>query len=452
MAKKIALIVLLGGIGNRFGCSIPKQFLLIHGTPLYQLTLRNLTKYHFDEIILPTHSDWIDTVQKACSHFPHLKVIPGGATRQESSFRAVMACSDSIDYVMIHDGVRPFISEEILQHHFDALNDYDAVDTCCPSSDTIVKSHDGNIIDSIPNRSLYYQGQTPQSFRLSLIREAHKQAQKNPALSATDDCSLIPSHIPIKIVPGNATNLKITSPIDQQLAYYLWNQQPLPHPLDNSFQHKTFIIAGGFGDIGQAIVKSITDNQGHVIYAKRSHLETAETAKTFFQKAGKIDGLINCMGTLIVKPLHHLKEDEMDQLLHDNLKAVMLSCKFALIKTGGHILNIASTAALHGRANYAIYSSCKAAVVNFTEALAQERPNQYINVLSPSRTATTMRRKNFPTESQKDLLTPQDVGNLAKEILLCATTGRHIVMEKKKMRLEGLEPSTLSLKGRCSTN
>ncbi len=141
-------------------------------------------------------------------------MIPGGPTRQVSSFLGLQACKTK--FVMIHDAVRPFVSPEILKRNIAAVQNHRAVDTCIPSADTIVHSEDGDLVTSIPRRKNYLRGQTPQTFESQLIFEAH---QKTQATESTDDCSLVLElgH-PVAIVAGEEGNIKITTELDIAIA------------------------------------------------------------------------------------------------------------------------------------------------------------------------------------------------------------------------------------------
>ena len=139
-----------------------------------------------------------------------------------------------------------------------------------------------------------------------------------------------------------------------------------------------------------------------------------DATETLFKKLGPIDGLINCVGYLSLKPFHALSSEEIDHLIQTNLHALLYSCRAAHIKPGGHIINLSSSSFSRGRKSYTLYSSAKAAIVNFTQGLAEERPDLHINTIVPQRTATPMRQANFPDEKPSSLLSPLEV---AKEIL-----------------------------------
>ena len=211
-------ILLAGGNGSRFGGETPKQFIPIGGKPLYEYTLdRFIQSNLFQEIIVVCHPDWIESISS-----DRHRVIAGGSTRQESVYRGLLACPPATDYVVIHDGVRPFVSKRILKENVEAVMRYQAVDTCIPSRDTLVRTLDGGKIDSIPPRKQLWRGQTPQSFSYDLILKAH---QKTAQTDATDDCALVlEAGHDIFIIEGEEDNIKITTSFDLQMAKILLEQ------------------------------------------------------------------------------------------------------------------------------------------------------------------------------------------------------------------------------------
>jgi 2-C-methyl-D-erythritol 4-phosphate cytidylyltransferase len=215
---RIGAILLIGGEGQRFQNTLPKQFHLIGDTPLYQIALQTLIASQiFDEIILVCHPDWISQI--VCPETNYIKVIPGGKTRQASSYAGILGLSSKIQITLIHDGVRPFVSNAILQENIDAAILHGAADTCIPSTDTLIRSTDEKTIESIPLRSQFFRGQTPQTFRSELILKAHQKALLSGITNASDDCQLaLNLGHPIAIVQGSDMNLKITSETDLLIA------------------------------------------------------------------------------------------------------------------------------------------------------------------------------------------------------------------------------------------
>jgi len=433
-AKGIEAILLMGGSGNRFGSATPKQFHRISGKKIYLHTLeRFLASGFFEQIILVCHPDWIAEVQKETEPYSQsIIVVPGGKTRQESSYLGLLACTGQTEIVVIHDAVRPFVSQEILRQNILCAKQWGAVDTCIPSSDTIVHSQEGTCITNIPKRSEYFRGQTPQSFSYPLILQAHQLAISQGQQNSSDDCSLAAAYgRKVWIVTGDERNLKITSELDLLLAEQLFRLAHSPSlstsASSRSLQGKRFAIAGGTGGIGQALAALLEKEGASVILIARAatpftaDLTSFEDAQALFNKIfatyGKIDGLINSIGFFQLKKLAELSPEEIQQIISTNLTSLIYSCKCVKIKEGGHIVNIASSAYSRGRKDYLIYSCAKAAVVNFTQGLAEERSDLKINAIVPQRTNTSMRKNNFPGEAPESLLDPIEVAHAIAEVL-----------------------------------
>ncbi len=433
----INAILLMGGRGARFKSSLPKQFHTLAGKKIYIHTLESFLACElFAQIILVCPMEWSEEVEKELKTLlPELsrdkiRIVAGGETRQDSSYLGLLACPKETSHVVIHDAVRPFVSEEILQENIRIAKLHGAADTCIPSADTIVHSGNSETIDTIPPRHEYLRGQTPQSFSYPLILKAHEEARtKN--LTATDDCALVLAlgH-PIHVAKGEESNIKITTDLDLYLAEQLFRRtRPKPnlHAESRSIQGKCYAITGGTGDIGQAIAKLLRLEGATPLLLSRSAPEYAadltspeQTQKIFAklaQEHGPIDGLINCVGLFKLKAVEELTTQEIEELIAANLTSVIFACKFAEIKEGGDMINIASSAYSRGRKTYAIYSAAKAAVVNFTQALAEERPELNVNTLIPQRTHSRMRSAYFPEEDLNKLLTPSQVAEAALNLL-----------------------------------
>ena len=212
--KGVKAILLMAGQGLRFGGTIFKQFHSLADMPIYQRTLDRLKSSQlFEEILMVVPLNMVEELRDA---HPDHQVIAGGSTRQASSYHGLIHCGSETEIVLIHDGVRPFVTERILFDNIEGARKFGAVDTCIPSPDTIVYSPNGASIDSIPERNHYLLGQTPQTFHYPLIHEAHEKTRKT---DATDDCQLVHDlgH-PVHIVRGELSNFKITNPEDLKLA------------------------------------------------------------------------------------------------------------------------------------------------------------------------------------------------------------------------------------------
>lgn len=433
----ITAILLMSGTGERFGSDTPKQFLNLSGKKIYLHTLEAFLPFiEFQEILLVCHPDYITHVEKEVSD-PRVRIVPGGYSRQDSTYQGLLSCHPGTTHVVIHDAVRPFITRKIIQDNLDALKHHQAVDTCIPSADTIVHAERCDRITSIPNRSHYLRGQTPQSFSYPLLLEAHEK-QSHP--EASDDCRLVLDlgHS-VHIVPGDESNIKITNELDLFLAEQLMQRKQASLPISKtSIKGKTYAIAGGTGGIGSALATLLKKEGAHPLILSKSSpthpidLTDFEATRNLFESLGPLDGLINCVGHLSLKPFHSLSSKEIDHLIASNLHSLLYSCRCAHIKPGGHIVNLSSSSFSRGRKSYTLYSSAKAAIVNFTQGLAEERPDLHINAVVPQRTATPMRSQNFPNEPPSTLLSPQTVAQEILSLLKQAGTTASLLEIRKK--------------------
>lgn len=213
-------VILAGGSGSRMGIvDKPKQFIDIYGKPIIIHTLEIFDSHpEIDKIAIVCIKEWIDDLKILLRKYEIGKakwIVEGGNTRQESTYNILKELSNECtedDILVIHDAVRPLLSHKIITNNIMGAKNYGAVDTVIPSADTIVKSIDGNIIDEIPKRNELYLGQTPQSFKYSLISKAHDRAIEDKVLDSTDDCQLILRlGEKVHLIEGEKLNFKVTS-------------------------------------------------------------------------------------------------------------------------------------------------------------------------------------------------------------------------------------------------
>ena len=214
-------LILAAGSGTRMGnADKPKQFLPIYGKPLMVHTIEAFEAHdEVDAIVIVTNDIYIDQVKVWCKQYDLSKVkavTAGGNSRQISVYNGLMAVKEIAesdnDIILIHDAARPLISNKIISDNISACKEHDAVDTVIKASDTIIRSTDEQTISDIPNRSELYQGQTPQTFKLSLIIEAHEAAKSGVVGNVTDDARLVLSlGKKVFLVEGSKQNFKITT-------------------------------------------------------------------------------------------------------------------------------------------------------------------------------------------------------------------------------------------------
>lgn len=217
-------IIFASGKGTRMGLEIPKQFLEINGKPIIVHTLE-LFQFHekIDKIYIATLKDYMPYVNKIVNAYNLTKVaaiVEGGETAQDSIYNALKkAQSENPDdsIVLIHDGVRPFVSLDVITANVEGVQKNGNAITSVPAYETIMTSKDKDVVDDVTNRSETFIGQAPQSFYLKDIVEAHEEIQKRPERykDMVDACTIIRTlGKKAHLVKGNRGNIKITTPED----------------------------------------------------------------------------------------------------------------------------------------------------------------------------------------------------------------------------------------------
>lgn len=213
------------GMGKRMGASINKQYLKLGGLPVLWRTLSIFEQSdRISGIVLVIPEDEIEYCRKhvveAAGFTKVLEIVAGGKERQNSVMNGLSVLgkyADSNDVIVIHDGVRPFITPDLLQDSITIAAVSDGALAAVPAKDTI-KIVEQNTVTSTPDRQLLWQAQTPQTFRYSVILNAHKDAAEC-GFCGTDDSSLVErTGGKVVIVRGNYRNIKITTPEDMVLA------------------------------------------------------------------------------------------------------------------------------------------------------------------------------------------------------------------------------------------
>lgn len=224
MAKNIA-IIFAGGTGTRMGNqSKPKQFLNVNGKPILVHTMEIFQKSPvIDEMYLACIEDWIPYAKELTTTYGLTKVkdiFPGGATGQDSIYIALNKAKENNSedtVVLIHDGVRPFITQQLIVDCINSVTEYGSAITCTPCYETIIISEDGSSIKEVPFRKETYAGQAPQGFKLGEIIQLHEiERERNPEyVDIVDSCTLYRVNGKnVHLVEGNRGNIKITTPED----------------------------------------------------------------------------------------------------------------------------------------------------------------------------------------------------------------------------------------------
>jgi 2-C-methyl-D-erythritol 4-phosphate cytidylyltransferase len=475
MKRRNTAVLLAGGVGARVGLDTPKQLLKVAGKPLMEHALAAFDRHpDVDEVIVMMAPGYLDPVRKMvrdCGYIKVVDILEGATTRSGTTMRAIdRMCSECAQdtKVLFHDAVRPLLSARIISDCFQALETYGAVDVAIPSADTIIEVDDDDSIVAVPPRARLRRGQTPQGFRLGVISEAYAIASKDSDFVATDDCSVVLKYlpdIPIRVVPGDHRNMKVTEPIDLYIAdklFQLTDGRILQSRTEEGYRvalaNKTFVVFGGSYGIGADMARLGTMYGANVAVFSRSttgtHVErrreVAEAAQATLDRYGSIDFVVNTAGVLPRGDLIEATDETIWGATEINyLAPILIAQEFYphLRATKGSLLLFASSSYTRGRSGYSLYSSAKAAIVNLTQALADEWAAEgiMVNCVNPERTRTPMRTNAFGVEPPGTLLESEAVARAALEVLLSRSTG-HIFDLRREDYVVRAQPSDSMMK------
>ena len=245
-------IIFAGGSGVRMGAGIPKQFLEINGKPILVHTLQLFQNHDMiDKIYLSVLEKYIPYVDELVKDFRLSKVcgiVAGGETGQDSIYNALKKAEEENDgdsIVLIHDGVRPFITYEVIRDNIESVKEHGDGITCTSCYETILLSKDGQTVGDVPYRKETYAAQAPQSFYLKDIISAHDQIRQTPTRydNMVDSCTIIRTlGQTAYMVPGNRGNIKVTTPEDvymyRALLMYKENEQAFGLGLTSQLESK----------------------------------------------------------------------------------------------------------------------------------------------------------------------------------------------------------------------
>src|SRR5699024_11128196 len=363
--KNIA-IILASGSGSRFGAKLPKQFIRLAGKPIIQYTLEVFeTAECIDEVIIVTQEEFTDYVYEIVNHQAFrkvTKVLIGGAERYDSTLVALRSIQDKEANLIIHDAVRPFVSEEIINGCVDALKKYKAVDVVVDATDTIVEVDDGLIIN-IPDRRFLKRGQTPQAFKKTVLEEAFELFFQDPNKVASDDCGIVLKYlpnVPIVTVPGDESNFKITHQQDIYLADNLikdgWFRKIASDDkiIEKKLKNKVIVVVGASSGIGADIAQLLADKKA-IVYPCSRTLNGIDITQPeliekklneIYRKEGRIDYVVNTSGLLNRKSLVSMTQTEVSESYLVNYVGVInlsRACFEYLKQSRGMLINFSSS-------------------------------------------------------------------------------------------------------------
>lgn len=235
MSKTLQVAILLaGGSGQRFGADRPKQFVRIGERTVLEHSLAAFEQSpHIDAILIVSHPQHLDEVGELLPSSQHpklLAVVAGGAERQDSTLNALRALAQITDSpleqirILIHDAVRPAVSQSIIERVCTALHTHQAANLVVPVTDTLLEVNDNGTTAAMPSRARFRRVQTPQGVHAATLQHAYDVALTDPNFQATDDCGVVFRYLPeveIALVEGEQRNIKLTYPEDLHVLHHL---------------------------------------------------------------------------------------------------------------------------------------------------------------------------------------------------------------------------------------
>lgn len=221
---KTAAIIVAAGKGSRMHSEIPKQYLPLAGKPVLCYSVEMFRKAGADRVVVVVSPGEIDHCRTGILEpfgLPDVVLTEGGKERHDSVYQGLLA-AEGCDYVWIHDGARPLVTEDILRRTLDAAVAEKACVAAVPVKDTIKEADEAGFVAGTLDRSRLWSVQTPQTFAYDTIRAAHEAriSAGEGGAPVTDDGMLVEQylHLPVKLVEGSYRNLKITTEEDMILA------------------------------------------------------------------------------------------------------------------------------------------------------------------------------------------------------------------------------------------
>jgi 2-C-methyl-D-erythritol 4-phosphate cytidylyltransferase len=231
---KVAVIIPAGGSGTRAGGRVPKQFVRLGREAILATTVGRFTAHAAVGLVMvAAPAAHLERARRALARVSSgrvtIGVVAGGSERQESVWRALQAVPADTDIVLVHDAVRPFVIPSLIDAILRATAESGAAICARPIAETVKRVEDGLVRQTVDRRGLWAV-QTPQGFRADLLREAHDKARRDGVVG-TDDAMLVErlGH-PVRVVPGLAQNVKITTAEDLRRARAVSQSERSPRP------------------------------------------------------------------------------------------------------------------------------------------------------------------------------------------------------------------------------
>ena len=415
--NKICAILLAGGKGERFGSKIPKPYMSLNGKPVIQYSIDVLDRF-CDVIIIVVNENDLDYVSKVIdkNDNPKLICVVGGASRSESAEIGTGLCDDA-KYIIIHDAVRPFITDlqvsEILKY---LHKGYASVDTAVEIVDGFITEKD------IPcDKKNKLIGQTPEGFAAKTLRKCFKLREDK---KYQDEVTMLYKMLNIKpqIVAGTNINTKMTYPVDLGYADGIMKFFKRPIDAKKYYKHGKTLVFGGTGDIGMCCASKVSDRI--IVTRKMVELDGTEYIDLTQFDLFAVKNIIFASGAYnstfeTTWNVNYISPTKIVKMLEDK-------------KWKGSIVFLSSTAATFGRRGIPEYSASKSALNAWIEARAEELSEKgiYINAIAPAKVAGRLQKKINKDANQRTMIKPMDVANYVIRYLDTETYGDIIYLRE----------------------
>jgi len=444
-AMNVAVVLPAAGSGVRAAAPTPKQFISIAGKPLLYYTLASLEAAEgVAEVVVPCPAGQVAALTAASKEWQLRKprFVEGGTTRHRSIAAGVAAVSPDCNVVVVHDAVRPFVSEAAISAVAAAGHTHGAAGMMLPLVSTVIQvDEEGFLVESL-DRSKYRGSQTPQAFRRGVIAAAYEHATAEELDHGTECLALALKYAhdecKVKLLDGDPQTLwKVTYPHDILAA-----EQQVKRQL-----RKIALVSGGSRGIGREVALALANRGYQVAVLARSRAEVESVCdvigglplvadvgdSTAVRKAfervvselGNIDVLVCNAGQAIAASIADTTDAEWQSIVDCNLSGAFFCCREAMRTMqasgrGGVIVTIGSSGVNGGRPRQAAYGATKAGLHALTETIALEgRPHGiYAYCVAPTRTFTKLRTQIAPEESPDACLSAVNVADAVVSVVI----------------------------------
>lgn len=225
------VIIVAAGTGSRMKVNINKQFIKLNDKEIITYTIEKFyNNKNINDIVIVVKEDEAEFFKKEILDkysFNNIKIAYGGKERQDSVYNGIKVLDKNCKYVLVHDGARPFVNEDIINRSLEEVQKYKSVVVGVPVKDTIKVVNNNNDIVDTPNRSTLWSVQTPQTFDYNVIKMAYEDAFNNN-FYGTDDAMLVERiGYTVKMIYGSYNNIKVTTPEDIDMGIQILNSKVL---------------------------------------------------------------------------------------------------------------------------------------------------------------------------------------------------------------------------------